>query len=255
MDVAVLAVPLVGVVAGFVGTLLGIGGGAIMVPALVLLGVPVKVAAPASLVAILGTSLGGIRRLFRRGLVDVMLAVFLETASGLGALVGVIAVGRLTEGFLRGLLGIVLIVSGFLLLTTRRKLSSTIEAYRRSIVRLIASWIVALMAGFASATLGIGGGVFKVPVLVFILGLGLKHAVATSKLMVGITAAVGVIGHFIAGRVDFLLALPLLAGTYTGASIGSRILVKLRVKTLQGIAVAYHIAMGLYMLVQAMSKG
>jgi len=249
---AVAIAPVVGFIAGFIGTLLGIGGGAIMVPVLVLAGVPVKLAAPASLFAILGTSSGGLRRLLRRGLVDVRLAAFLETASGLGAVTGVAAVGRLGEHTLRVLLGLALLASGLLLATTRRELGRTVESYRRSLARLSIAWLVSYAAGFASATLGIGGGVFKVPVLVFIVGLGLREAVSTSKLMVGITAAVGVIGHLVNGRVYIPLALALLAGTYTGALLSTRLLLGLHVSRLRLIAVTYYIVMGSYIIVRSL---
>jgi len=230
----------VGFAAGFAGTLLGIGGGAVMVPSLVLLGVPVSTAAPASLVAILGTSAGGLRRLARRGLVDWRLALFLETASGLGAALGVYLHGFLPEDVLRRLLSLVLLLSAAGLLLEER-LRSARPSGRRSPVRLVAAWLVSLIAGVLSALLGIGGGVLKVPALVFAMGLPLRVALATSKLMVGVTASVGVVGYALEGRIYWPLALSLLAGTYMGATVSAKILIEARERLLRIAASSYYV--------------
>jgi len=231
----------VGLAAGFVGTLLGIGGGAVMVPVLVLAGVPVGVAAPASLVAILGTSAGGLRRLARRGLVDWRLALFLESASVTGAAVGVYLHGVLPEAALRLLLAVVLGFSALgMMLEDRLAGVKPRAGGRPGPARLAAAWLVSLVAGTFSALLGIGGGVLKVPVLVFVVGLPLRVALATSKLMVGVTASAGVVGYALSGGIYWPLALSLLAGTYLGASLSSRILVSAEERLLRLVAAGYY---------------
>jgi uncharacterized membrane protein YfcA len=240
--------PFIGILAGFIGTLLGIGGGSVMVPVLVLLGVNVKIAVPASLLAILGTSLGGLRTLFKRGLVDYRLAVLLESASITGATIGVVAFGRMSSYFLTGLLAAVLILSGGLFIIRERlggpgRKVSSLREY--GVIRLSLAWIASLVAGFFSATLGIGGGVLKVPVLVLIVGLAIHVAVSTSKLMVGITALTSVVGHALTGRMDYLLGTLLLVGTYIGASLSTKVLISLKPRTLMIIASSYYIIMGI----------
>ena len=247
----------IGLVAGFLGTLLGIGGGSVMVPLLVLAGVDIKRAVPASLVAILGTSLGGLRRLYRRGLVDPRMAVFLETASILGAVVGVEVLGRLESRVLTLLLGLVLVVSAASFTAPERirpggGWGSSIEM---PFWRLGLGWLVSLAAGLVSAVFGIGGGVLKVPLLVLVLGFDVHAAVATSKLMVGVTALTGVVGHALAGRVDPTLSLLLLAGTYTGATVSARVLLQLEARTLRLIAALYYLLTGLYMVARSLGTG
>ncbi len=242
------AVP-VGFAAGFLGSLIGIGGGAVMVPLLVLLGVPVKVAAPASLLAILGTSLGGLRVLLRRGMVRWRLALLLETASGLGAVLGVYLHGVAPEAVLRLLLGGLLLASAPAVVSRAEAPDRGPGGWRGSgAARLVLAWLVSLSAGVVSALLGVGGGVLKVPMLVLVLGLGVKEAVATSKLMVGITALVGVVGYLVSGSLYVPLGLALLAGTYTGAVVSSRLLVAMRPRRVAVIAASYYIAAGLAML-------
>jgi len=250
---AVAAAFPLGLAAGLLGTMLGIGGGVLMVPVLILMGVSAKVAAPASLVAVLGTSLGGLRRLLRRGLVDWRLAVFLETASGLGAVVGVKLVGVMSERGLVLFWILALIGSGFGFLFYERLPLGGRRVERglsASPLRLAVAWLVSFVAGMLSAMLGIGGGLIKVPVLVLVVGLPVKIAVATSKLMVGITASVGVIGYIAEGLVVWSLAIPLALGTYLGASLSARLLVRAPERAVRLLAASYYFVMAFILLLR-----
>jgi uncharacterized membrane protein YfcA len=249
----VLLAVTIGLGAGFIATLLGIGGGTVIVPLLVLAGVDIKRAAPASLVAILGTSLGGLLYLHRRGLVDYRMALALETATTSGAVLGVWAFGHMGSRALTIVFALALVISA-IGLYLRSKLREK-DAYKwpPRASRLAMALLASLGAGMLSALLGIGGGVVKVPILILILGMPIKTAVSTSKLMVGITAAVGVAGHALKGHIDWILALPLALGTYIGATASSRLLVRLRAKTLYYIAIAYYIVTASYITYKALS--
>jgi len=228
----------IGVFAGFIGTLVGIGGGSLTTPLLILYGVQPHQAVAASLVAIMGTSLGGIYHLFRHRLVHVGLAAFLETASISGAVLGAYLAVQLPAKT------VVLAVATALLISTILFMVTPIEETRKPVFGSIAShavaWFASLVAGFLSATGGIGGGVLKTPMLTLILGLSLKRALATSKLMVGITAATGALVYGLAGHVDPKIAIPLTMGTYVGASIGARVLTRLRAKYAKTVAVTAY---------------
>ena len=243
--------PIVGFIAGFLGTLLGIGGGSIMVPTLVLAGIDVKKVVPASLFAILGTSAGGLKKLYSKGLVDYKLAFTLELASVTGALIGVYFFGKESSIVIEALLGAVLIGTGFLFMYRQKHGRSGELEYTDNTVRLSAALMVSLLAGFLSATLGIGGGVLKVPILVVILGLEIHKAVSTSKLMVGITALTGVIGYIYTGHLDVILAVLLLLGTYLGAKASAGIMLELKGKWLMIIAASYYFIMGLIIILKS----
>ncbi len=241
MHLGYVLAPIIGFVAGFLGTLLGIGGGSVMVPLLVIAGVDIKKAVPASLFAILGTSTGGLRRLFGEGLVDYKLAVILEAASVTGASIGVYSFGKMTSNTLQALLASILLVTAVLFYVKSRKLNTASSSRDKSALKLIVAILASLIAGFLSATLGIGGGVVKVPILVLVLGIEMHKALSTSKLMVGITAATGVIGYVYTGHMDLILAILLLVGTYTGARMSTGIMVKMESRWLLVIASSYYI--------------
>jgi len=145
--------PVIGFVAGFVGTMLGIGGGAIMVPGLTLLGFDIKRVVPASLFAILGTSSGGLRYLLRRGLVDYKLAVILELASTTGAFTGVAVFGRIRSSELVAILGAVLILSGVFFILRQRvvaRMGGEKEYHGIRIRERLGSFLAALAASYVA---------------------------------------------------------------------------------------------------------
>ncbi len=239
LNYILFSIPL-GIIAGFIGTLLGIGGGSIITPLLILYGIEPRLAISSSLIAILGTSTGGIHKLIRRGLVKIRTALFLESASISGAVLGALTAISLPSRIAILVVGIALAISATLFATQRvEETRKPFMGYRTS---KGISWFLSFLAGILSATGGVGGGVIKTPILVLVLGLDVKSAIATSKLMVGITACSGAIVYGYTGFVDLAIAIPLTIATYIGASIGAKVLTKLRPRKTKLIAtIAYSI--------------
>ncbi len=241
----------IGFLAGFVGSLLGIGGGSLTTPTLILYGVEAHKAVAASLVAILGTSLGGISHLYKRGLVRVKTAFILESASITGAFTGATLAIRLPSSI------VAIVVASALVLSAILFTIIPVEKERRTKLGLkksyVIAWAVSLAAGFLSATAGIGGGVIKTPVLTLILGLSVKSAVSTSKLMVGITAGTGAITYGISGHIDPYIAIPLVIGTYTGAWTGARVLTRIKARKVRIIAILMYILLATSILLRTLT--
>jgi uncharacterized membrane protein YfcA len=83
--------------------------------------------------------------------------------------------------------------------------------------------VVATGAGVASALLGIGGGIIKVPLMNLAMGVPLRVATATSNMMIGITAAASAVIYAIHGGLDVYVAGPTAIGVFIGATAGSRL--------------------------------
>ena len=233
-----------------IGSLIGIGGGSLTTPVLILAGVPPHQAVTASLVAIMGTCLAGLLHLYREGLVEVKTAVILETASTLGAYIGAITALHLPPRTI-----ILVIASALLASAAAYHLVRAEERRKPPLGRLkswIAAWLASLTAGVVSATAGIGGGVIKAPVLVLILGLDVKTAAATSKLMVGITAATGATVYTLAGELNPAIAVPLAAATFTGAEIGARILTRMKPRRARQIASILYATLAALLLLKTL---
>jgi uncharacterized protein len=264
VDLGLLVVLLVllSVAAGLVGSLAGLGGGVVVIPALVVLfGVPIPEAIGTGAITILATSTTTGAAYIRDRLSDLRIGMFLEIATVPGALLGATATvflarASLTDALLVAL-GIVLlaIIPGSI---SRRNdespRPSTPDARSKSLH--LSGWYVdrasgrtvtyqaaettpalgvMFGAGVVSGMFGIGGGVFKVLALERYLGVPMKVATATSNFMIGVTACAGAGILFAAGYVNPLIAAPVALGTALGAYTGSQLLPGLRNRTVRWI--------------------
>lgn len=242
-----LAAWAVAVVAGILGALLGLGGGIILVPALtVLLGVNIRYAIGAAIVAAIATSSGSALRYLREGLVNLRLALFLELAAVTGALTGATVAGLVDHRTLYFVFAAAAGLIGALMLLRRRpatpptgtapppaphplglagtSFDATVGAqvpYRAE--RIPAGLALGFAAGAASGLLGVGGGFLKVPALHVAMKVPLKVATATSTFMIGVTAAASAGVYFHRGDVAACVAAPVALGVVLGAMLGSRL--------------------------------
>ncbi len=202
------------------GALLGIGGGVVLVPVLVLfLGVSPHQAVGTSLVAITATSLSSAAHYLRQGLTQVELAFRLEAFTAAGALLGAWIAGFLPAKVLLLAFAVLLGYTAFSMLKGKAVKEDDGEPRRVWLGSLVSA-----AAGFLSGTLGIGGGVLKVPIMHLLMGLPMRKTAATSVYMVGITASVGAMVYFVRGDIDPSIAGVAALGTFSGAFVGSRLM-------------------------------
>lgn len=183
-----------GLIAGFLSAALGIGGGAIMVPALVLFFCyEMKKAVGTSLATIVPTALVGVitHYLLESSNIKWLIVLFILLGSILGARFGATLAKKLHSSILKKIFAVLIIFTG-LKMTNILKIPTqtitTITAYPLLI-------FLGLIAGSASALLGIGGGVIMVPVLNLFFGLNIHQAVATSLTVILPTTFAGAIFH------------------------------------------------------------
>lgn len=241
----------VSVGAGLLGSLLGLGGGIIVVPALTLLfGVDIRLAIAASIVSVIATSCGGAARYIRQGLANMRLGMLLEVTTVSGALAGAYLGGLLSPralylvfGAVLGAVAVRMLVAGGDgtpprvvpdALSKRLKLGG---AYRDAatgtdvvydVGRTGVGLGVSGLAGVMSGLLGIGGGAVKVPMMNLAMGVPMKAATATSNMTIGITAATSATLFFLRGDLHPFVAAPVAAGVLTGATLGAHLLPKLK---------------------------
>lgn len=240
---------LVGVLAGGLGALLGIGGGVVLVPLIhAVLGRSFREAAAVSLVAVLATSASVAASSEIRRRLNVRLAIVLLIFSVSGATFGASVLHLLSEQTYERIFGITaaVIAVGMLQRLDKRNVrpaavrvdpgvlgghfydeDSRTEVYyhpRRMPIAMFAAFVAGMLASF----LGIGGGILVVPSLNSWCGVPMRVAAATSGFMIGITAIPGVIAHYHLGYMgDFRLA----AGAALGVLIGYRLGISLSQRT------------------------
>ena len=236
MPVEVLSF-LAGIAAGFLGALIGIGGGVLLVPLLNgLLGLPFSVARGVSLVGVLATSASGVTARSNRRLVNHRLAVFLLMFSVGGALIGKETLHLISDSISERIFGAAMAGIAVIMVLRRNTRNilptdtpdlgrfgarfhdddtGTEVAYR--LRRPALAVVVSFVAGLLASYIGIGGGIVIVPALNSLCGIPLRVAAATSVMMIGVTAVPGVIWHWTNG---FLADYQLAGATCIGALIG-----------------------------------
>ena len=238
----------IGFAGGFLGSILGIGGGSLMTPLLLAVGYDITVAVPASLLAIVGTSLGGLYVYEEKGLIDYDLAVTAEAVTVPGSLTGVLIASAGFKEAMKLTLAIILLLISIDMLRPEKQ-DNNGEGFGHKAHPAI-GYASMYLAGMISALAGIGGGVLKVPVLHKLMGVDIKKAVATSKLMVGLTGAAGALGYYLGGLLNSCLALSLLAGSLAGGLAGARTGVKLSGRLIQILFSLFLLAMSVLVILR-----
>ena len=241
-----------GLGAGLLGALVGIGGGVVIVPALLLVfGFDVRIAVATSLLAVVGTSVAAGSLNQASGLANLRIGLSLELVTILGGIAGGLVATAIAPHLLGALLGVLLGVTAVLLLRGRQEEGEGLEVsgapegddatqapghlggtYRDGhsgqviaydAERVPATSAIAFGAGTLSGLLGVGGGFLKVPAMNLVMGLPLKVAAATSSFMVGITALASLFIYVARGYFYPYLAAPVAVGVLIGGIAGARL--------------------------------
>jgi uncharacterized protein len=262
-----LVILVIAFMVGALGSMLGIGGGVLIIPLLTgLIGLPIKTAIGASIISVIATSSAASAVYIGRGLTHSRLAMVLEIATTLGAVAGGVTAVFLSSNVLAGIFGAVLLFVSFSmsrgrkgekppartgLLDTSYTDPFSGERVHYGIRNLPGGLSASFLAGNISGLLGIGGGVIKVPVMNLVMGMPLRAAIATSNFAIGITAAVSAVIYYQNGYIDPTIAIPTALGVLIGAQAGSRISGRVRTTWLKQIFRWLLLAFALQMFYQA----
>jgi uncharacterized protein len=281
MHLSVLIIVLIfagAILAGVLGSLIGLGGGVLIVPMLTLaFGLPIHYAMGASIIAVIATSSGAAAAYVRDHLTNMRAGMFLEIATTTGAISGAFLAGLLASNILFVIFGIILLISVAPLvfklgeelpmgvhndaLANRLKLASTypdqhlgrVVSYQVTHTPL--GFAMMYVAGLISGLLGIGSGTFKVLAMDTIMRLPMKVSTTTSNFMIGATAAASAGIYFSRGDVPPLVAAPVALGVLGGAIVGARLLPHLSNHTLRLIFIPIMAAIAIEMVLRGLGLG
>jgi uncharacterized protein len=238
-----------GLGAGLLGSMLGLGGGILIVPILVLLlDLPMHNAVATSLICVIATSSGAAATNLLRGTANLRLAMTLEPMTVAGGLAGALLAGLLSGTALMIIFAAAMALMSIPMLRAERiaAVSAEIEheepapqtrgafdgSYHDAssgldvsyaVERLQVAVGVSSLAGIVSGLLGVGGGLVKVPVLTLLCRVPMKAAAATSNLMMGVTALASAIIYYARGEVFILITGATAAGVFAGARAGAHL--------------------------------
>jgi uncharacterized membrane protein YfcA len=262
--------------AGFLGSLTGLGGGVVIVPALTLVfGIDLRYAIGASLISVIATSSGAAAAYVREGYSNVRIGLFLEIATSAGALAGAALATHVSTSAIAIVFGLVLLYSaisasgeplidhppradGGKSLGDRLRFNGSFpgvngpESY--TVRRVPLGFALMAGAGTLSGLLGIGSGAVKVLAMDRAMGLPFKVSTTTSNFMIGVTAAASAGVYLSRGYIDPGLAMPVMLGVLGGALLGSRFLMRAHVSVLRNVFRVVLLALAAEMLYNGWTK-
>ncbi len=269
---------LLGALVGFVSGLFGIGGGFLMAPVLVLMGIPPVVAVASQANHVLASSASSVIAYSRLKAVDYRMGLVMALGGAIGAVIGVEAfrllrllgqadlVVALSYLIFLGALGALMLFESVDALRRRRRGEPPRKPrvrrpawlyglpwrlrFRRSglYISILPPLLLGLLTGVLSAIMGVGGGFILVPAMVYLLRMRASVVVGTSLFQIVITTAITTFLQ--AGRnqtVDIVLSALLLLGGVIGAQIGARMSARFRADELRVILAVIVLVVGLQM--------
>jgi uncharacterized membrane protein YfcA len=264
---------LVSIFAGAFGSIIGVGGGLVVIPVLtLLLGVDIHFAIGASIVAIIGTSSGAASTYVKDRVTNLRVGMFLELATASGAIVGAGIGAYVNSLALEAIFGVILLIT---LIPTVMKIGEDVPispdlnglskrlgltgSYTESNGRVIrynatnpeVGLFGTAIAGVLSGLLGIGAGAFKVLSMDLAMKLPMKVSTTTSNFMIGVTAAASAGLYFARGDVNPLIVAPVVLGILLGAAVGARILLRTKNPTVRKLFAVVLAITGIQMILRA----
>ena len=261
--VEILQFMLIAVLAGFLGSLVGLGGGIIITPALtILFGFDIKYAIGASIVAVISTSSGSAIAFVKDHVSNMRVGMLLEVFTTAGGVVGALMAGVFSSKLLYIFFSLILLNSFYGMLkktglitklkkeeekvendkyADKYKLNSTYydkatgKTVKYNVTNVPQGSLVMFGAGFASGLLGIGSGAFKVVALDTYMKLPIKVSTATSNFMMGVTATASALIYFFNGTINPVVAAPIAIGTLIGSRTGAKVMQRLDAKYIRYI--------------------
>lgn len=251
-----------GVVTGMLSGLFGVGGGFLMTPFLIFIGVPPSVSVSTVANQIIASSVSGFLAHLRRSNVDIKMGFYLLTGGIIGSTLGVMLFRWLKQlghidliisisyvTFL-GIIGSLMVADSFraimkmpkkIVANPREPLAERLPfkvffPHSKRNISVIMPIVIGLFAGVMVSLMGIGGGFFLIPAMIYLLGMPTNIVIGTSLFqIIFITANVTFLQAITTQTVDILLALLLIAGSVFGVQIGIRIGDKLPADYLRGL--------------------
>ena len=251
IQINLLLILFFGFLVGFMSGLFGVGGGFLMTPLLIFMGIPPATAVGTESVQILGSSVSGAMAHGIKKNIDYEIGIFLLIGGIFGSTVGVILFNFLKESgnidliikflyiLFLAIIGTLMLVESTISLVSEKKIESSYKKKTRSFldylplklkfrqskifISILLPIFVGIFVGLLSAFMGIGGGFVMVPAMIYLFGMGTVVAIGTSLFqIVFVTLNVSILHATFNYSVDLILAIFLLIGGVIGAQYGSK---------------------------------
>ena len=238
-----------GFAAGILGSMIGLGGGLVVVPVLTFFGFSPALAASNSLFAAFSNAVASTISYAKQKRIEYSLGLKLGLLSIPGTILGALISDQITPSLFKILFGILLVASTVYIYSKRKMEPKVYNTSKQVMVLAVAA---SFFAGIISSLFGIGGGIVFVPLMVIAIGLSMRLAAPTSQLILLFASASGMIVHSLLGHPDFYQALLLAVGAFGGGLVGSRLSVEIEEKKLKILVSAVMVVGAIKLIIDSL---
>lgn len=233
---------LLGTFIGLLSGFFGVGGGTILVPLLLILQYDMKIAIGISVVQMVFSSIYGSYLNNKKGTLDISLVLFIGFGGAIGALLSGLITAKFSDTTLE------LIFLSFAIFALLRLFFKTKEYKEQKKVSKFILFSIGLPLGALSMTIGVGGSIILVPILVGFLHVPLKKAISAGLFFVVFSSLSGFISHYMSGNLDIksgaIIGIASLLGVYVGIHFKDRVEEKLQ----KNLLVTFYLAIVVYLI-------
>lgn len=219
-----------GFAAGLLGSIIGLGGGIIIVPVLTFFGFSPTLAASNSIFAVFSNAIASSISYAKQHRIDYSIGLKLGLLSIPGTVLGAFISSEITPSIFKILFAL-LLISASIYIFSKRKIEE--KKYNISKQIMILAISASFFAGILSGLFGVGGGIIFVPLMVVAMGLSMKNAAPTSQFILLFASASALITHSLLGHPDFYHALLLSSGSFVGGLVGAKISLEIKENSLK----------------------
>ena len=253
VEINIILIFLLSLFVGVLSGLFGVGGGFLMTPFLIFMGIPPAYAVPNEASNILGTSVSGSTTHYLKGTLDYKMGLMIVIGGTIGTLLGILTfsylkdIGRINEVISLSYMYILAILGTFMLIqgvseidkarkkiVVKKKLHSHYwihglpfrMRFKKSGVyeSIFTPIIIGLIVGYIAAIMGIGGAFILVPAMIYIIGMPTKLIPGTSLFVTIFVSAIVTVWHaFNYGTIDLILVIILILGSIVGVQVGQKL--------------------------------
>jgi hypothetical protein len=239
---------LLGFAAGILGSMIGLGGGIVIVPVLTFFGFSPALVASNSLFAAFSNAVASTASYAKQKRIEYSIGLKFGLFAIPGTVLGAFLSHDITPSLFKILFGIVLIASSAYIFL-RRKFESKERNLSKQV--MVLSIGASFFAGMISSLFGIGGGIVFVPLMVIAVGLSMKIAAPTSQFILLFVSASGMVAHSILGHPDYYEAILLATGAFGGGLVGSRLSLEIDEKKLRILVTLVMIAAAIKLFIDS----
>ncbi len=239
----------IGIIVGLLSGFFGIGGGTILVPILLLLGYDMKTAIGISVIQMVFSSVFGSYLNFKKGTLDLQMVLIIGVGGFVGALLSASVVSNIDAVILE------VLFLAFVMFALARMYVKAQEDVTPKQAHPVLLFFIGAMIGLFSISIGVGGSILLVPILVGFLHVSLKHAISAGLFFVVFSSVAGVVGLSIARVLDYHSGIIIGVASLLGVALGIHFKHNVSNVMQKRLLITFYVAVATYLFYRLVVNG